>query len=184
MTKKRLSLILGFVTLLALIPSLRAQAVYTAERTARIQAGAGVNIISPDYTNKNTEGVSIWGDYDFNKWVGAEVGAHFSFITPDDWSETSYMVGPRGMYHFRKFTGYGKLLVGRATLTPQEELVTADHLQSSSYNAYAFGGGLEYRVTRKINIRAVDFEIQKWPNFEPHTLSPMILTFGAAYIIK
>ena len=88
------------------------------------------------------------------------------------------MIGPRFMYHRRKFTVYGKLLVGRTTITNQ------DYNLSSSYNAYAFGAGLEYRATRKLNIRAFDVEMQKWPDFEPNTLSPVAMTIGASYIIR
>ena len=176
---KRYSLILCFATLLVLIPSLHAQAIFTSARESRIQAGAGLLYLQPDYVNSNIKGVSLWGDYDFLGFVGAEVSAHVgSIITPADIAEDSYMVGPRVMYHRRKITAYGKILVGRATITNQ------DYHLSSTYNAYAFGGGLEYRVTRKLNVRAVDIEVQKWPNFEPNTLSPVAITIGASYIIR
>jgi hypothetical protein len=85
------------------------------------------------------------------------------------------------MYHKHRLTAYGKVLIGRATLTSSHN---GTPLSSSSYNAYAFGGGLEYRLTRKVNIRAMDVELQKWPSFYPNTLSPIAYTFGASYIIK
>ncbi len=179
MIKKWSSLIVCFASMLILVPSLRAQAVYTATRQTRIQAGGGFLFLSPDYVDKNIQGVSFWGNYDFRSFIGAEVDFNLgSIITPSDISETSYMVGPRAIYHRRKFAVYGKLLVGRATITNQ------DNNASSSYNAYAFGGGLEYHVIRKVNIRVIDFTVQKWPNFEPNTLSPTLITVGASYIIK
>ena len=108
-----------------------------------------------------------------------EASVHLgSIITPADIAEDTYMVGPRAMIHRRKLTGYAKLLFGRGSIINQ------DYNLTSSYNAYAFGGGLEYRVGRKLNIRAVDIEVQKWPNFEPHTLSPVAYTFGASYVIR
>jgi hypothetical protein len=177
--KKQYSLSLCFMALLVLLPSLRGQAMYTASRGSQIQAGAGLLYLQPDYVDKSIKGVSFWGDYDFKRFLGAEASVHIgSIITPDDIAENSYMVGPRAMYHRRKLTVYGKLLFGRGTITNQ------DNNLSSSYNIYAFGGGVEYRVSRKINIRAVDIELQKWPNFEPNTLSPIAYTFGASYIIK
>ncbi len=68
-------------------------------------------------------------------------------------------------------------MVGRATITNQ------DLNQSSSFNIIAFGGGVEYRILRKINIRVFDVEAQQWPDFKPNSLSPMVGTIGASYII-
>ena len=178
MMKKWYGSLLCVAGLLALAPSIHAQADYTAVKTSRVQAGAGLLYLQPDYTNDSIKGYSVWGDYDFRRFIGVEVEAHLGdVITPADINENSYMVGPRALYHKRKFTGYAKLMFGRATIT------NTDFNASSSYNVYAFGGGLEYRVLRRINIRAVDFELQKWPDFEPHGLSPLAITFGASYII-
>jgi len=183
MKKKRFSLIVCFATLLALAPSLRAQAVYTATRSTRIEAGAGVSLIQPDAFDKNIYGASVWGDYDFSKWIGAEFDVHISAITPEDYAENSYMVGVRGLYHYRKYTGYLKGLVGEASIVPQDLLSSYYHIPTKTYNAFALGGGVEYKVHPKINIRG-DFELQQWPNYEPHTLSPLIVTIGASYIIR
>ena len=126
----------------------------------------------------NIIGFSIWGDYDFSKWVGVEISTHLGeFITPGDITENSYLVGPRVIYRRHKLTAYGKVLVGRATITNQNFNL------SSSYNVLAYGGGIEYKIMRKINIRAIDFELQNWPDFQPNSLSPMAISIGASYII-
>ena len=178
MKNKLFSLIFCAASLSVLAPSLLAQADYSANKNSRLQAGVGYLYLKPDYVNTNIQGISFWGDYDFLKHIGAEAVVHLgSIITPSDYSENSYMIGPRFMIRRRKLTGYAKLIVGRATIT------NIDYNVSSSYNAYAFGGGLEYKLLRKVNIRALDFEYQKWPNFEPHTLSPIAITVGASYII-
>lgn len=172
-------LVLGFSTLLVCTPLFHAQASYTAERKTRIQAGAGVMALNPDYTDGNVIGFSAWGDYDFSKWVGVEIGAYLGeFITPGDITENSYFVGPRLTYRRKKATVYGKLMVGRATITNQQFNL------SSSYNILAYGGGLEYRLLRKINLRVIDFELQTWPDIKPNSLSPMAITIGASYIIR
>jgi hypothetical protein len=167
-----------FASLLAFAPSLHAQAVYTAEQKTRIQAGGGVMSLNPDYTTGNVIGFSAWADYDFSKWVGVEFSAHLGeFITPGDITENSYLIGPRLTYRRHKLTAYGKVLIGRATITNQ------DFSLSSSYNIFAYGGGVEYRLLRKINIRVIDFELQSWPDFQPNALSPMAISIGASYII-
>ena len=176
--KKWFGLILGIAGLAVLVPSSRAQAVYAATRGTQIQAGVGVLFLNPDYVNREIKGASFWGDYDIRRYLGAEVAVHIgSFITPDDIAENSYLVGPRFIYHYRKFAPYAKALLGRSTITNQ------DNNQSSSYNTYAFGGGLDYRVARKFNVRA-DFIQEVWPNFEPNTLSPTAFSVGVLYIIR
>src|SRR5450631_1619730 len=129
MKKMWFSLFFCFASLLVVVPSLNAQAVYTAEQKTRIQAGGGIAILQPDYTLGNVIGFSGWADYDFSKWVGVEFSAHLGeFITPGDITENSYMIGPRVTYRRHKFTVYGKALVGRATITNQNFNL------SSSYN--------------------------------------------------
>jgi hypothetical protein len=177
-------IILSFATLLVLIPaSAKAQAIFAARENFRLQAGFGAMYLNNDYSDRAAQGIAFWVDADFGHFrniiIGAEGEAHYgTIITPDDIGETSYLVGPRLTYQRRKMSVYGKLLVGKATITNQLFHV------SSSYNvAPAFGGGLEYHVSRKFNLRAFDLEMQQWPNFEPHTLSPLSVTVGVSYSI-
>ena len=178
--KQLLKTLFGVISLLILIPVLHGQAVPSGIFRSHIQAGAGVMYLDNDYSDRANQGISVWGDYDFTHLVGVEVEAHFGgIITPDDIGENSYLVGPRFMYHKRKFTGYAKIMLGRGTITNQ--LLN----QSSTFNIVpAYGGGLEYRVAHSLNIRVVDFELQKWPNFEPNTLSPFAISVGLMYVIR
>jgi len=184
MNKTRTRILLSLAALLVLAPALHAQAVYAAKEYFKLQAGAGAMYLDNDYTNRAAEGIAIWGDCDFTHFrgllIGAEAEVHMGgIITPDDIGENSYLVGPRFSIQRRKFAVYAKILLGRASITNQN-LNT-----SSSYNVIpAYGGGLDYRLSRKINIRVVDIEMQKWPNFEPNTLSPLSVTSGASYVFK
>ncbi len=164
---------------LAFIPQLNAQAVYTAERTSRITVGAGGSYLNTDYAPKPTYGPSFFADIDVFRHLGLEAEGHFGgIISPDDIGENSYLAGPRAFIRRSRFTGYAKLMLGRGIITNQLFNL------SSSYNIYAGGGGLEYRAARRITVRAIDFEMQKWPNFPPNGLSPLVVTVGASYIIR
>ena len=162
----------------------RTQAIPTATKSGSIQAGVGAMYLDNDFTDRSNKGLSFWGDYDFLHYkglrVGAELEAHLGgIITPDDIGENSYLAGGRVSFYRRyHLDAYGKFMGGRATITNQ------DTNAASSFNVYAFGGGIDYRVAHRINIRAVDFELQKWPNFEPHTLSPYAISVGVMYIIR
>ena len=54
--------------------------------------------------------------------------------------------------------------------------------QTGSYFVYAPALELTSHATRHINIRAIDFEVQKWPGFRPNCLSPWGGTVGVSYV--
>ncbi len=164
---------------LAFIQQLNAQAVYSAERTARISVGAGGSYLNTDYAPKPTYGPSFFADIDLFRHLGLEGEGHIGgVVSPDDIGENSYLAGPRAFLRRSRFTGYGKAMLGRGIITNQLFNL------SSSYNIYAYGGGVEYRAARKLTVRAIDFEMQKWPDFATHGLSPLVVTVGASYIIR
>lgn len=170
---------LCFIFSLACISQLNAQAVYTAERNSRISVGAGGSYVNTDYAPKPTYGPSFFADFDLFRHFGLEGEGHFGgVVSTDDIGENSYLVGPRAYLRRRRFTGYGKLMAGRGIITNQLFNL------SSTYNIYAYGGGLEYLATRRISVRAIDFEMQKWNAFPPNGLSPLVVTIGASYIIR
>lgn len=171
---------LGLASALLLAPSLlHAQANATAFRTTRIQAGAGLLYLNNDFTQTGDKGVSAWVDYDFSRYVGVEGEVHLgTIISPEDVGENTYLVGPRGSYRKGPFDIYAKLMFGRARI--QNDFVGT----SSTYNIYAYGGGLDYRVSHHFNIRVIDFEQQKWTAFKPHELSPIAISAGLMYIIR
>lgn len=171
-------------SLAAFLPNAQGQALATATRTGTIQAGVAGMFLNNDYTARKNEGLVVYGDYDFARlfhlYVGAEAEARFGgLISPDDIGENSYLVGPRLSYRRRNLRVYGKILVGRGTIFHD----SPTNNTSSSFNLYAGGAGVEYRINR-FNIRLIDVEQQKWPNFEPNTLSPLAISVGVAYIIR
>ncbi len=177
--KSCLGMLFCFIFSLAVIPNLDAQASYAAERNARISVGAGWSYLNTDYAAKPTYGPSFFADIDLFRHVGLEGEGHLGgVISVDDIGENSYLAGPRAFLRRNRFTGYGKLMVGRGIITNQLFNL------SSTFNIYAYGGGLEYRAARRVSVRAIDFEMQKWSAFPPNGLSPLILTVGASYIIR
>jgi hypothetical protein len=137
-------------------------------------------VANPDYAQKYIKALTFYGDFDFAHNIGIEAEIHYSVLTPTDLSENSYLVGPRYTVHRKRVAVYAKALFGLGRFGTQEGSFPV--IGSTSYLNYAFGGGLEYMVTPKINIRPIDVEIQKWPDFTPHTLSPVVYTFGVAYV--
>lgn len=183
--KKWSSSLLGFACFLVFLPSLRAQAIPTATRYGSgLQVGAGLLRLNNDETfHLINYGVTAWADYDF-RFVGIEAEAHFGGIKrADGLSQNTYLIGPRVAYRRHKATVYGKFLYGRGVISDNTRTPYPGFNPLIFNNIYAFGGGVEYKVAQHINIRLVDVEEQKFPDFFPHTLSPLALTFGASYVL-
>ncbi len=185
--------LVGLAALVSLSPSLHAQATPTAIRGGGdIQAGVGLTFANGDYQNsansENIGGVSLFANYGFTHSIGLQADVHLlALYTPNDVSQKSYLIGPRYTYHRGKQAIYGKVSIGRATITYTEP---QDHSRSNTFtspsqgfNVFAFGGGYSYKIKPHYNITA-DAELQKWPNFEPTTLSPILFTVGVAYVIR
>jgi hypothetical protein len=161
--------------------ALHAQATPTAERVAFLQVGAGLNIVRPDYNPGTIYGYSIYGDFDFTSHVGIEGDIHIgNVITPSDIGESSFLLGPRFVLHRGRFHPYAKALLGLGIFTFEPVYVNSSS-SSSTHKMYAFGGGLDVSVKRRLNVRAFDLEYQRWPGFDSNGLTPIAMTVGAAY---
>lgn len=161
---------------------LNAQASPTATRAAFIQVGAGLSAFQPDYNPGTIKGYSIYGTFDFTSHLGIEGDIHIvNVITPGDIAENSYLVGPRFVMARGRFHPYAKALAGIGVFTFQPVYVT-ESSSSSSHKMYSLGGGLDFRVKRHWNVRAIDFEYQRWPGFGANGITPLGITVGAAYV--
>ncbi|MGA2206309.1 MAG: outer membrane beta-barrel protein [Terracidiphilus sp.] len=96
-------------------------------------------------------------------------------------TESSYLAGPRYMFNrLGKFQPYGKFLLGEGSIHYPYQI------GNRTYFALAPGGGLNYRVARRLTVRA-EYEYQIWlnsPGFanEPnHHLAPNGFNLGVAY---
>ena len=180
---KRHTLLGCFACVFGLSTWSHAQAVPTASRVGTIQLGVGGSFTTPDYTTEYAKGLTVYGDFDFTHHIGVEGDIHFTLITPKDIGENTYLIGPRYTFFQRNRAAlYGKALFGIGQFQFQQG--TFGNGSSATYGVYAFGGGLDVRATQHINVRAVDFEYQKWPGFAPSGLTPTVLTFGVAYVFR
>ena len=76
--------------------------------------------------------------------------------------ENTYSLGERvPIMTFHKFTPYGKVLAG---------LGNASWLSGTAF-VLTYGGGVDLKLTRRISLRAVDFEYQQWPSWRDPTLT-------------
>jgi opacity protein-like surface antigen len=184
---KKIYLFTVTAALAVLMPSAaRAQATAAATRGGIVQAGIGYTNSGQDEYKQRLQGMTIYGTMDLNAHLGIEADVHMASIFKSyfQYKEQSYDVGLRYAYHRRRFVPYAKGMIGigRATAASPTQIYAGN--VPNTYMLFAVGGGLDYSLTDRINVRAVDFEYQRWPNFVPHGLTPSLLTFGVAYRIR
>ena len=162
-------------------PRLSAQAVAAATGNA-LAVGVNYQNVNPDYGPVRSQGIGIYANYDFSRFLGATAEINLQTALSSSsvvFLEHSYLFGVRGEYHKKRFLPYGKLVFGVATASANDNLTLYN--APGSYPVVALGGGLDYRFEHHISVRVVDYEQQEWLTYHPNGLTPGIVSFGAAY---
>ncbi len=171
-----LTRIIVLIGLSATAPVLRAQAIPTSSRIGDLKVGGGYALADSDYYHKFTGGAA-YVDFDFLPHIGVTGEFHFVSGTANLYEKT-YEVGGRYYFPHRRFVPYLKVLYGRGVFNFP---ALPDGFQPNlAFNLAALGGGVDYKVKPWLYARA-DWEYQKWFSFQNSSLSPNILTVGAAY---
>jgi len=171
-----------------------AQAVPAATaRNVSLTAGGMGSIFQPDFagdwtiatptypvagaSNYPLIGMGAYVDVRLKRWVQFEAEARWMrFNQYGSIYQDNYLAGPRlPVYRFGKSTVYGKALAGVSTMNFDS---FGDH---GHFTTFAFGGGLDYRLTRRISLRALDVEYQFWPSWGNSTVSPYGASMGIGY---
>ena len=175
-----------------------ARAQVAAAATARqfsITAGGMVSIFQPDfegdwqspsyqYPVAHTSpdplfGAGAYVDVKFTRWVQLEAeGRWLRFNQYGGSSQDNYLIGPRiPVFHFWRSSVYAKALGGYAKMN-------FDSLSDNgSFTDLAFGGGMDVKLTKRLSLRAVDFEYQYYPRWSNSSLSPYGASVGIGYKI-
>jgi hypothetical protein len=122
-------------------------------------------------------GAGAFVDVKFSRWVQIEAeGRWLRFNQYAGVNEDNYLIGPRlPVFHAGRATVYAKALGGYSNM----RFGPGDG--NGQYTTLAFGGGLDWRLTRRISLRAADFEYQYWPAWGNSTLSPYGASMGIGY---
>jgi hypothetical protein len=188
---KPLKLVFLLLLLCSSISVLPAQVVPAAYGSGIIvSAGAEGSVFQPDYADRGLAetspnrlyGVGGWVDTRFTRWVQIEAEAHWLQFNEyrgfDNSSrpigENTYMIGPKvPIINFHGWQPYGKFLIGWGS-GPGGWL-------TGRAGTLAYGGGVDFRLTRRITIRPIDIEYQEW-RVNP-TLWPYGGSAGISYTI-
>jgi outer membrane protein OmpA-like peptidoglycan-associated protein len=123
------------------------------------------------------------------EWFGIEgefTGGHSSNISSlgQGLTLTTFTVGPRVSYRFHRFTPYGEVLVGGAHGSDSYFPSNNSSSPSASSFAVSTGGGLDFRLTPRFSIRAIDMQYLRTslPNGTNNEQNQLMI--GAGLVIK
>ncbi len=178
---KRSIVVLSSLLLAAAAVSAHAQVAPSAiGRRLQVYGGGELSLFQPDYENTGLAasspqkliGIGAFVDADFTRWVQIEAeGRWLHWNRYANVDENTYMIGPRvPVGTFKNFTPYGKFLIGWAS---------ANWLTGRA-QAYAYGGGVDYALSRKLSVRVFDFEYQQF-DVAGTTIHPYGESFGVSY---
>ena len=171
-----LTRIIIFLSLLGTASMVHAQAESTASRAGDLKVGGGFSTANSDYGSRFNGGAAYF-DFDFHSNFG--VTGEFHFVKgPNDIYEKTYEVGGRYFRTYGKFVPFAKVMYGRGVFNFPP---LADNFHANlAYNLAAVGIGTDYKVKPWLYVRG-EWEYQTWFGFVNSSLSPSILTVGAAY---
>jgi hypothetical protein len=111
-------------------------------------------------------GLGAYADLRLSRWITLEGETNWlRWNQYDGINESSYQIGPKVPIHtFHRWTPYGKVLVGLGD----------GSFISGQAATVSFGGGVDYRLTRKLTVRAFDFEYQRW------AMTPTLWPYGGS----
>lgn len=173
---------------LAGVTTAEAQVVASATRgTISLTAGGVGSVFQPDYAGNGVPeaasnrlyGGGVFVDVKFTHWIQVEGEGRWLRLNPYlDITEDNYLVGPRFPIHdfaLLHATPYAKVLVGVGKMTFE------NNYAYGRFFDIAYGGGVDLKVTKRLSIRAIDFEYQMWPNWVNGTLKPYGASVGVGY---
>lgn len=171
-----LSLLLLFSARLA---DAQARASAFGPRTSVTAGGFASGFQSDD--NDQLVGAGAFVDVRFRHWIQLEAeGRWLNWNQTDGEKESNYLIGPRiPIWQFGQKTEiYGKVLGGLGKMT------FPYGYGYGSFTALSFGGTVDYHLTRKLTVRAIDFEYQDWPIWLNNSaLLPYGVSVGIGYKI-
>ncbi|HEX3471684.1 MAG TPA: outer membrane beta-barrel protein [Silvibacterium sp.] len=147
-------------------------------------AGGMFSSFNPDFDpTSRLVGIGVLVDYNLTQRFGAEGEARWlHWNGAGGQTQSNYLVGPKArLFQYHRFSFNAKFLLGGVWIT------YPDSIGSGSYFAYAPGGYVDYRISRRFSVRG-DYEYQILPaapglGGPSHGLTPHGFSVGVTYRI-
>ena len=139
----------------------------------RLSAGGTGSGYYIQYGEQKLVGASAFVDADVNHGFGVEAeGRWLEWHQTNDVHVETYSIGLRYHRNYGKFQPYVKGLIGFGDFNFPFNYAHGRYLTATG------GGGLDYHLSHRIYIRAVDVEYQDWPQFTYGAMSSVGVSAG------
>jgi hypothetical protein len=176
---RRSAVVLTLIVLVAAAASAGAQVRESATaRQFTLTAGGFGSGFQPDDGPNYLFGGGTYVDAHFTHWIQVEGEARWlRFNQYAGEHEDNYLIGLKVPIHqFGRANVYGKVLVGLGKMT------FPNKYGYGTFTDIAYGGGVDYKLSRRLSLRAVDFEFQQWPVWLNNSaLYPYGVSVGMGY---
>jgi hypothetical protein len=138
-----------------------------------LTVGATATGYALQYGDRKLIGIAAIADLDTKRRIGFEGEAQWLvFHQTANVHTTTWLVGPRYHLTYGRFQPYAKGLIGFGQFNYPYNLGRDTDL------VIAPGGGVDYRINRRVRVRLADFEYQFWPQFHYGALSSYGVSSG------
>jgi len=139
----------------------------------RLSAGGTGSGYYLQYGEQKLVGASAFVDADIKRGFGIEgEGRWLEWNKVNDVHVETYSVGLRYHMNFHRFQPYAKGLIGFSDFN------FPFNYAHGHYQTITAGGGVDWRWTRRIRIRAADVEWQDWPQFTYGSMNSVGISSG------
>lgn len=144
-----------------------------------VWVGGSVSAFNLDYGHRDLGGGTVFAETNLNDHLGLLGEA--SWLEYHQFADThfsTYLGGPRFNFNTRgDWEPFIKALAGGGLFN------FPYNYAHGSYFVVAGGGGLDYHMARRVNMRVVDFEYQYWPQFSFGAIHPYGVSVGFEYLL-
>ena len=144
---------------------------------SNVVAGGGFSGFESDYGQRTIGGYFAYVDVHPTWRYGLEGEARYlHWHTDENVTQTNYLGGVHVYLRPQAFRPYAKFLIGLGRMNFPFNYGTGNYL------ALTPGAGIDYVVSDRFTIRAIDFEYQDWPQFTYGNLHPYGISMGLELI--
>jgi hypothetical protein len=141
------------------------------------QVGVAGSLVNSGYVNTAIGGGMLYGTYTFMPYFSVEARTHYA-RKADGEREFSATGGYRFNFPVGRLVPYAGGLVGVGHFTDAHPSVTGNDTNSLVISYWV---GLEFPVSRHLNLRLADVEAQVWSDFPPNGINPVVYSAGLAW---
>lgn len=145
---------------------------------SQVRIGGAVSAYRLDYGQRWLGGGQVWVDADlFRRWTVEAEARRLRFNQDENAHADTYLIGPRIAFRSRALEPYAKLMAGSGHFN------FPFNYARGNYFVWAAGGGVDLNVADRWQVRVVDVEYQKWPQFSFGSMKSYGVSVGISYTI-